>query len=182
MKKFATTNHIPFPFSIKEAWILTRGRCFLGTPPFQPAGFPNKVIFSCPKNLSLNLLTCHVASRFIELGLNNRSMNSIRGTEFFLIHGHQRRQWLDPYGEVWLLTNTHWVSPCRETRRKQDDRNQTATLIQVGSCERGSGPSALERSDPDLEVWHGAFGWACCLLLPDNGERGSSVTHPWGLE
>lgn len=181
MKKFATTNHVPFPFNMKEAWILTRGRCFLGTPSSQSSDFPNKVIISCPNNSSPNLLTCHVASRFIELGLNNRTMNSYQGHWFFLVHGHQGRQWLDPYGEAWLLANTHWVSPCRETRRKQDDRNQTATLIQVGPCERGSGPWALERSDPDLEVWHRAFGWACCLLLPDNVERGSSMTHPWGL-
>ena len=42
------------PFNIKEAWILTWGRCFLGTVSSSPyswsTGFLNKMYISCPSN------------------------------------------------------------------------------------------------------------------------------------
>ena len=44
----------PSPFSIKEAWVLTQAKWFLGMilPSSWSAGFPNKVPIPCPNNLS----------------------------------------------------------------------------------------------------------------------------------
>ena len=62
-KKGATTSHSTFPVSLKEAWILTQVRCFLGDTHSlfsQSAGSLNKVTIPCPNTSSLDVSICHV--------------------------------------------------------------------------------------------------------------------------
>ena len=63
-KKSATTSHTSFPFSIKEAWILTWAMVLWNTSPpsSRSAGFLNKVVIPCPNSLSLDLLVCRAVS------------------------------------------------------------------------------------------------------------------------
>lgn len=109
-------------------------------------------------------------------------MNSISGTGFFSSQPPKETVTWSLWGSV--AAHQHMLGQSLSRNQKKarwpEPNSSLDSSRTLWKRQRATSP---EKVRPwSCEVWHRAFGWACCLLLPDNGERESSVTYPWGLE